>query len=148
MTNELKETSLQITGMTCAACATRIEKGLNKLDGVEVANVNLALEKSTIKFHPDKVNEQEFEKKIEALGYGVVKDKREFAITGMTCAACATRIEKGLNKMEGVTLANVNLALENAVVEFNPHQVSMSDIISRVENWATVHILKKMNRMG
>ncbi|PYF08246.1 heavy metal translocating P-type ATPase [Ureibacillus chungkukjangi] len=133
MTNELKETSLQITGMTCAACATRIEKGLNKLDGVEVANVNLALEKSTIKFHPDKVNEQEFEKKIEALGYGVVKDKREFAITGMTCAACATRIEKGLNKMEGVTLANVNLALENAVVEFNPHQVSMSDIISRVE---------------
>ena len=133
MTNELKETSLQITGMTCAACANRIEKGLTKLDGVEEANVNLALEKSIIKFNPDKVNEQDFETKIEALGYGIVKDKKEFAITGMTCAACAARIEKGLNKLDGVTLANVNLALENAVVEFNPNQVSMSDIISRVE---------------
>ena len=133
MANELKETSLQITGMTCAACASRIEKGLNKLDGVEQANVNLALEKSIIKYDPEKVNEQEFEKKIEALGYGVVKDRKEFAITGMTCAACATRIEKGLGKLDGVSIANVNLALENAVVEFNPDQVTMSDIISRIE---------------
>ncbi len=133
MSSELKETSLQITGMTCAACANRIEKGLKKIDGVEEANVNLALEKSIIKFDPQKVNEQDFEEKIEALGYGVVKEKKEFTITGMTCAACATRIEKGLNKMEGVTQANVNLALENATVEYNPSQVSVSDLIERVE---------------
>ncbi|RUL50759.1 heavy metal translocating P-type ATPase [Lysinibacillus antri] len=133
MSSEIKETSLQISGMTCAACSNRIEKGLNKMEGVEEANVNLALEKSTIKFDPQKVTVQDFEKKIEALGYGVVKEKKEFTITGMTCAACATRIEKGLNKMEGVTLANVNLALENATVEYNPSQVSVADIISRVE---------------
>ena len=35
--NTLKETSLQITGMTCAACATRIEKGFNKIEGVKEA---------------------------------------------------------------------------------------------------------------
>ncbi|TSI11752.1 heavy metal translocating P-type ATPase [Lysinibacillus sp. BW-2-10] len=133
MSSEIKETSLQISGMTCAACSNRIEKGLNKMEGVEEANVNLTLEKSTIKFDPQKVTVQDFEKKIEALGYGVVKEKKEFTITGMTCAACATRIEKGLNKMEGVTLANVNLALENATVEYNPSQVSVADIISRVE---------------
>lgn len=129
----IKETSLQITGMTCAACANRIEKGLNKIEGVEEANVNLALEKSVIRFDPNRVSAEEFEKKIEALGYGVVKEKKEFAITGMTCAACATRIEKGLNKMEGVSFANINLALENAVIEFNPSKVSIADIISRVE---------------
>ena len=39
--------------MTCAACATRIEKGLKKMDGVEEANVNLALEKSMVKFDPE-----------------------------------------------------------------------------------------------
>lgn len=54
-------------------------------------------------------------------------------ITGMTCAACAARIEKGLQRMEGVTMANVNLALENATVGFNPSRVAVSDIISRVE---------------
>ncbi len=34
MSSKMKESSLQITGMTCAACASRIEKGLNKMDGV------------------------------------------------------------------------------------------------------------------
>ncbi|MFT4412889.1 heavy metal translocating P-type ATPase [Fredinandcohnia humi] len=129
----IKEASLQITGMTCAACATRIEKGLNKLEGVESANVNLALERSTIKYNPEVINVEAFEKKIEALGYGVVTEKAEFNITGMTCAACATRIEKGINKMEGVTRASVNLALESATVEFNPSGVTVGDIIQKVE---------------
>jgi P-type Cu+ transporter len=133
MSKELKEASLQISGMTCAACATRIEKGLNKMEGVEQASVNLALEKSSIKYDPDKLNKADFEKKIESLGYSVVKQKAEFDITGMTCAACATRIEKGLNKMEGVSEANVNLALEKAVIAFNPSEVSIGDIIAKVE---------------
>ncbi|WP_258833568.1 heavy metal translocating P-type ATPase [Peribacillus frigoritolerans] len=129
----VKEANIQITGMTCAACATRIEKGLNKMGGVEQATVNLALEKSSIKYDPSKLSEEDFEKKIEALGYGVVKQKAEFDITGMTCAACATRIEKGLNKMEGIAIANVNLALEKATLEFNPSEVTISDIIAKVE---------------
>ncbi|NME06878.1 heavy metal translocating P-type ATPase [Psychrobacillus sp. BL-248-WT-3] len=133
MSSEVKETSLQITGMTCAACATRIEKGLNKMDGVQQANVNLALEKSMIKYDPEKLTNQDLEKKIQDLGYGVAKENKEFAITGMTCAACATRIEKGLNKLEGVSFANVNLALENATIEYNPSQINVSDIIARVE---------------
>lgn len=133
MSKEIKETNFQITGMTCAACATRIEKGLKKMDGVEEANVNLALEKSTIKYDPEVVSDQDFQKKIQDLGYDVVKEKKEFDITGMTCAACATRIEKGLNKLEGVNKATVNLALESATVEFNPSLISPQDIIKRVE---------------
>ncbi|MGE8079928.1 heavy metal translocating P-type ATPase [Peribacillus loiseleuriae] len=133
MNTAVKEANLQIIGMTCAACATRIEKGLNKMDGVEHANVNLALEKSSIKYDPTKLSEADFEKKIEALGYGVVKQKSELDITGMTCAACATRIEKGLNKIEGVSSANVNLALEKATIEFNPSEVAIADIIAKVE---------------
>ena len=46
----------------------------------------------------------------------------------MTCAACSTRIEKGLNKMEGIMQANVNLALEKATVEYNPSVVSANEI--------------------
>ncbi len=133
MSTNVKEASIGITGMTCAACAARIEKGLNRMDGVEQATVNLALEKSSIKYDPSKLSEADFEKKIEALGYGVIKQKAELEITGMTCAACSTRIEKGLNKMEGVSLANVNLALEKATIEFNPSEVSIADLITKVE---------------
>ena len=133
MSDKQKEATLQITGMTCAACSNRIEKGLKKIEGVKEANVNLALERSTVIFDPSKTSPQAFEEKIEKLGYGVVSEKAEFAITGMTCAACSTRIEKGLNKLEGVTKASVNLALETASVEYSPSQIAPQDITQRVE---------------
>ncbi|MER2037211.1 MAG: heavy metal translocating P-type ATPase [Solibacillus sp.] len=128
-----KETTVQVTGMTCAACATRIEKGLNRMDGVEKATVNLALEKATIQYEDGTVKPKEIEQKIQALGYDVVKEKVELNITGMTCAACSARIEKVLGKLDGISTANVNLALEKATVEFNPSQVSISEIIARID---------------
>lgn len=130
----LKEVHLPISGMTCAACSSRIEKGLNKLDGVQEASVNLALEKAAIKYNPDVTSVEAFEKKIEDLGYAVVLEKAEFELLGMTCAACSGRIEKGLNKLPGVKQAVVNLALETGTVEFNPEQVSVQEMIKKVEN--------------
>ncbi|KON87609.1 ATPase P [Sporosarcina globispora] len=130
----LKEVHLPITGMTCAACSSRIEKGLNKLDGVQEATVNLALEKAAIKYNPEVTSVETFEKKIEDLGYAVVSEKAEFELLGMTCAACSGRIEKGLHKLAGVKHAAVNLALETATVEYNPEQVSVQDMIKKVEH--------------
>ncbi|MGG1574334.1 heavy metal translocating P-type ATPase [Fictibacillus sp. NRS-1165] len=140
-----KETNLQITGMTCAACAIRIEKGLNKLEGVNQANVNLALEKSTVSYDPTVITVSDLQKKIEDLGYGTVSEKTEFNISGMTCAACATRIEKGLNKLPGVNKANVNLALETATVEYNPGEVWIADMVKKVQNLGYDASLKKEN---
>ncbi|WNB92933.1 heavy metal translocating P-type ATPase [Bacillus sp. NEB1478] len=141
-----KETTLQISGMTCAACAVRIEKGLNKLDGVEKANVNLALEKSTVSYDPKILKVADLEKKIEDLGYGVIKEKAEFNLTGMTCAACATRIEKGLNKLPGVLKANVNLALETGSVQYNPSEVSIVDMIKKVDQLGYGAAIKEDNK--
>lgn len=129
----LKEVQVSISGMTCAACATRIEKGLNKLEGVEHATVNLALEKATIIYHPEISQMDDLEKKIKDLGYEVVKEKIILDLVGMTCAACATRIEKGLNKLDGVKTATVNLALETGTVEYNPSEVSVQEMIDKVK---------------
>ena len=134
MGQPLKETNLQISGMTCAACSARIEKGLNRLDGVETANVNLALEKGAVKYDPTRIKLADIQKKIQDLGYDVVTEKTEFEITGMTCAACSARIEKGLNKLDGVMNANVNLALEKAMVEYNGTVLTPVDIIKKVES--------------
>jgi Cu+-exporting ATPase len=129
---EQQQTTLQITGMTCAACANRIEKGLNKLEGVADASVNFALEQASVTFDPAKTDLKQMEKKIQSLGYDTVKESIEFQITGMTCAACATRIEKGLNKLPGVGIATVNLALETAHVEYTPTRVSAEDMMKKV----------------
>lgn len=133
MSAKNKEAVFQISGMTCAACSSRIEKVLNKMDGVEAANVNLALEKSTIQYDPEKVKAEDLQRKIEALGYGVVTEKVELNISGMTCAACSNRIEKGLNKMDGVMRASVNLALETATIEYNPAILEPKDLMNRIE---------------
>ena len=55
----------------------------------------------------------------------------ELAIGGMTCASCAARVEKKLNKLDGVT-ATVNFATETARVTF-PASVSAADLIKVVE---------------
>ncbi len=128
-----QQITLQITGMTCAACANRIEKGLNKLKGVSEATVNFALEQASVTYDPDKVKLPQIERKIQEIGYDTVKEAVDFEISGMTCAACAARIEKGLGKLPGVSKATVNLALETAHVEYSPAEVSALDMIKKVE---------------
>lgn len=128
-----KQVTLRVQGMTCAACANRIEKGLERLEGVTEANVNLATEKATVTYDADQMDLKQIEEKIEQLGYQVSKESIELQIQGMTCAACANRIEKGLNRMPGVSKAVVNLALEKATVEFHPEVVSSKDLIAKIE---------------
>lgn len=127
------EKTLQITGMTCAACANRIEKGLSKIEGVEKANVNFALESSTIVYDPAKTNVNEFKARVEKLGFNVVQEKVAFDISGMTCAACATKIEKRIGKMDGVSNASVNFALETIAVEYDSKQVETTEMITAVK---------------
>ncbi|HET6548481.1 MAG TPA: cation transporter, partial [Solirubrobacter sp.] len=59
---------LPITGMTCASCATRIERRLNKLDGVN-ASVNYATEKATVDYDPAAVAPEQLVGAVEAAGY-------------------------------------------------------------------------------
>jgi len=130
---ETVQTSIAITGMTCAACANRIEKGLGKLDGVREANVNFALERATVVYDPRRTDLRKIEGRIRDLGYGTVQETAELQLIGMTCAACAARIEKTLNRMPGVFGATVNFALESARVPYNPLETSVADMQRRIE---------------
>ncbi|WP_425413720.1 heavy metal translocating P-type ATPase [Salinicoccus carnicancri] len=119
--------------MTCASCSNRIEKVLNKMDDVD-AKVNLATEKASVAYNPENIQLDDITDKISNLGYGVEMDEVEFDITGMTCAACSTRIEKVLNKTEGVSNASVNLTTENAIIEYNSNVVSEKALIGRIND--------------
>ncbi|WP_042353954.1 heavy metal translocating P-type ATPase [Bacillus rubiinfantis] len=131
--SELKHTTIGITGMTCAACSNRIEKTLNKMDGVE-AQVNLTTEKASVHFNPEKTSLNDITSKIENIGYGVITEKVDLDVFGMTCAACSSRIEKVLNKQEGVTQATVNLTTESAAIEYNPGIIDVKTLIEKIQN--------------
>ncbi|MYL33701.1 heavy metal translocating P-type ATPase [Pontibacillus yanchengensis] len=127
-----KDVKIGVTGMTCAACSTRIEKVLNKMDGIE-AEVNLAMENAHIHYDEEQVSAKDITAKIEKLGYGVQSDRIELDVYGMTCAACSTRIEKVLNKMEGIEQASVNLTNETAQIDYQPGLVDLDQIIKRIQ---------------
>ncbi|MCO0861136.1 heavy metal translocating P-type ATPase [Staphylococcus pasteuri] len=128
-----KKTTIDITGMTCAACSNRIEKKLNKLDDV-TAQVNITTEQATIDDHQGQYHTEDYVNEIQHLGYDVVKESVELTISGMTCAACSNRIEKVLNKIDGVINANVNLTTEQATVEYYRGVVNSDDFISKIQN--------------
>ncbi|MEG6571953.1 heavy metal translocating P-type ATPase [[Clostridium] cellulosi] len=134
----IKKETLKIAGMSCAACAARIEKGLSRLDGVKSANVNLSLERATVEYDDSVTNRDELEKVVTKLGYSVIKEKATkiavLNVRGMTCASCAARIEKKLLRTDGVTTAAVNLATEKATVEYDPAKIKVSDIIKAIES--------------
>lgn len=130
-----KEVTVQIPvlGMTCAACAARIEKKVPKLEGILNVNVNFGAEKAQVKYDADKVKLKDIIDKIIETGYDVPQDKTELKIQGMTCAACSARVERGLNKMDGILEANVNLALEKANIVYVPGLVSVAEIKKKIE---------------
>ena len=104
-----------VQGMTCASCATRVEKALRKLPGVTAADVNLATEQVQVQAAPG-VTLDRLVAAVERAGYAVPAADWQLRIEGMTCASCVTRVEKALRKVPGVTAATVNLATETATV--------------------------------
>jgi len=125
-----KTLDLPIAGMTCAACAARIEKSLNKLPGVSAA-VNFASERVHIDF-AEPVTAAQLAETIKKTGFSIPPQTLEFSISGMTCAACAARIEKVLSKLPGVD-AVVNFAAEKAHVRFTPGFADADLIIAGIE---------------
>ncbi len=116
--------------MTCAACAARIEKVLSRLPGV-TASVNLAAERARIDLGSSGTTPQQVVSTIEKAGFGVPLQTLELGIEGMTCAACATRLEKVLNRIDGVEAA-VNLASERARVRFQPGRAETVQLLDAI----------------
>lgn len=65
----LNQTIIPISGMTCASCAKAVERSVGKLDGVQTVDVNLATEKASISYIPEKVKLSEIKEAIKKAGY-------------------------------------------------------------------------------
>ncbi len=69
MKKPLKIINLDIQGMTCAGCVTSVEKALSNLNGVDLAEVNFALNRASVHFNPEFVNYSQFQSAVKAAGY-------------------------------------------------------------------------------
>lgn len=126
-----KET-IKISGMSCAACAGRVQKAVAGINGVTEANVNFATEKLTVEYNEQVIDQAVIKEAVIGAGYGVIEDSKLstviIPIGGMTCAACSQRVEKAIAALQGVVKVSVNLATEKAAVEYDSQQIKLSAI--------------------
>lgn len=123
---------IAIEGMSCTACASAIEKGVGKLEGVRLATVNYATEKLSVEYDDALVDFEQIASKIDKLGYKAQAEASNLQqvsipIEGMTCSACSAAVEKAIKKLD-VASVNVNLSTEKAFVEYDPTTLRLSQI--------------------
>ncbi len=132
----MKKDVLAIGGMTCSACAKRIERMVGKLEGVNEATVNFATEKLSVEYDDTLLGKDQIKDTVVKIGYSVIENKSSnitIPIGGMSCAACANRIEKVLQKMEGIETVSVNYATEKATVTYDPQLTRISSIKQTIQ---------------
>ena len=131
----MNKKAFKIEGMTCSACSNRVERFVKKLDGVINANVNFATETLNVEFDESKLNDEIIENTVVKAGYSVKKNLKTytFKVEGMTCSACASRVERVTKKLSGVQSAVVNLATEKLTININEDEVGYSQIKAAVD---------------
>jgi Cu+-exporting ATPase len=125
---ETRQVTLPITGMTCANCVATVERNLKKVEGVQVALVNLSSERATVEFDPTRADLSDLIGRVERAGYGVATGEADLAIRRMSDDNDARRLQKALASLEGVLEAQVNFATERARVKYVPTIISQAEL--------------------
>lgn len=116
----LKKLTVKISGMSCAACAARIEKGLSKLPGVTRAAVNFATEKAVVEFNPAEIGVPQIKKTVADIGYKAVEvDDRTTADVELGEREKEIRRQKALVIFSGILSAP--LVVYMLAMVFNLH---------------------------
>ncbi|HEX8268212.1 MAG TPA: heavy metal translocating P-type ATPase [Pyrinomonadaceae bacterium] len=138
MSDEVVERiDLPITGMTCAACANRIEKQLNKQKGVEKAAVNFATARATVNYDPQKTGVADLIQTVKDVGYDTNGTATvEFVVDDSARpSGSSVQLEKHLSKVKGVVGSNFNLATRTVEVEYFPDTISVKAVKEAIEEF-------------
>jgi Cu+-exporting ATPase len=128
----LKRVELPVFGLTCAKCVQAVEKALRAVPGVNKATVNLSSARAFVEYDPVQTAVPALERAIRDAGYRTEGATAQFAIEGITCASCVTKIESALRDTPGVVKASVNIGTEEATVEYLPSVAELTAIKAAV----------------
>lgn len=134
----MSKSTMKISGMSCASCAARIEKGVGALEGVASVTVNFAMGDMTVNYDESVIGEEEIVRCIQDLGYGAARPEppgeMTFAVRGLHCANCVNTLESKLLENPAISTAIVNLAAETGFVRFDPQRIGPADIFAIVHS--------------
>ncbi|MFG6116144.1 heavy metal translocating P-type ATPase [Halobacillus sp. MO56] len=124
----------RVNGMDCPSCAATIEKGLQKIKGIQSIRVNYGTGKMSVSADDLSVYDQ-VPKQVRKLGFeaaplGKDKSMQTYKIEGMDCGSCAMTIEKHLSKNPNVKEVKVNFSTGKMQID---HSTNQKDIIKEVQ---------------
>ena len=125
---DLRKVVLPVEGMTCAACVSHVEGALKEVAGVVSASVNLATEEAAVEFDGGRASLTDLIGAVDDSGYRTGLASITLNVGGMTCASCVIHVEHALRDVEGVLAVNVNLASEQAAVEYLPGLAALPEM--------------------
>jgi Cu+-exporting ATPase len=130
---EKRQIVLPVMGMTCANCVATIERNVKKLPGVSEAVVNLSTERATVDFDPALLQIDDLVHRIERAGYGIASGEATIGLKRLADAADASRLEKALQKIDGVQKVQANVASESLLVQYIPTLTSLDEIYTAIK---------------
>lgn len=120
MRSDFQLYNIPLVGVESEHCALIVDKGLGKIKGIQTHKVDLNNGKAVVEADADAEVLQQTVQSIRDLGYEVATVKKQYPVTGMTCAACAGSVESILGSQPGVVKAGVNFATQTVQVEYIP----------------------------
>ena len=120
--------------MTCASCAVHVGDALKEVSGVSKVSVNLATEEALLDLDPGQATPSLLAQALDEAGYTAGVDKVTLNIGGMTCASCVAHVQDALSEVSGVLSASVNLATEQASVQYLSGLATLEDFGDMVED--------------
>ena len=128
---------LTITGMTCAACARRIERKLSKQPGVRRAGVNFATSRATVEYDPKATGVRALMDTVKDVGYGTAGTARaDFMVDDSARPSGSSQpLEKHLNSFRGVVNVSFNLGTMEVRVEYLPSAIDTGSIRRAIEDF-------------
>jgi P-type Cu+ transporter len=131
---DVRRIDIPVTGMTCAACAARVQKGLARAPGVLGAAVNFATERATVEYDPRSSTAAALVEAVESSGYGARIEETTLQVSGLEWAVSGEPVERELRALEGVLSAEVNIASGGAHVRYLPDVATPSDLEAAVKS--------------
>ena len=134
---EAERVDLPVTGMTCAACARRVEQSLTKTPGVRRAGVNFATSKATVEYDPKATGVRRLMDVVKDVGYGTAGTARaDFVVDDSARPSGSSRpLEEHLNALRGVVEATFNLGTMGVRVEYLPGAIDVREIRNAIESF-------------
>ncbi len=126
--------SYTVTGMTCAACETKVTKALAAIDGVTEPSACADSKTAKLAYNPKKVKDQKVIAAINKSGFKVAAETLTVQVDGMSCGACSDKVSKKLASVKGVKEQKVCHESKQAVITFDPAKVSQKDVLAAIDS--------------